>query len=174
MVNLVRMRNGDRIVTIDAGIHIVKECWSAGDVFQLITEDNPEEILTYNISGYCLSKDSKWHLHELIEVPQEGDDEIFYIPKVEVNMWPILHVNGEDKIIIKLMDLDGLVVKKKQTLRATYKPVISALLQKKHGRDIEVIKEERIICESEEDCKERLEKIEKQLSAEKPEDGTSN
>lgn len=163
MTNLVRMREKDKIVT-GKGTFVVKECWSAGGVFQLLTEENPDEILTYNINGSSLNKGEDFNIKELVEVPQPDDDKVFYIPKFDVDLLPVLRINDEDKIVIQLLDLDGLEVNKKQTLKASYKYVITALLQKKKGRDIEVIKEQKIICDSKEDCEKRLKKIDDQLA----------
>lgn len=163
MTNLVRMRAKDKLV-MGKGEFTVKDCWNAGEIFQLITEENPDDILTYNISGSCLNKGLEYNIQELIEVPQPEDEETFYIPKIDVNRLPILTVNGEDKIIIQLLDLNGLEIKRKQKLKAEYRPVITAMLQKKKGRDLEVIKEEKIICDSDEDCESRLKKIEEQLN----------
>jgi hypothetical protein len=54
-------------------------------------------------------------------------------------------------------------VKGDQVLKADYKPTIEVKLQKKLGRTSEILKEEKIICDSEEDFKNRMEKIENQL-----------
>lgn len=166
-VNLTRMRAGDKIHCSDDKTYTIKDCWSAAGIFQLTTEENPDEIWTCNISGSSLN--DKARINELEEVKQPDDDNIYYLPKFEVEMLPILNVNGEDRIVMQLLDLNGLEVKGSQTLTACYKYVVVGRLYKKQGRDMEVLKEEKIICDSKEDCEEKLEQIEKHFKGDKPE-----
>lgn len=166
-VNLTRMRAGDKIHCADEKTYTVKDCWSAGGIFQLTTEEFPDEIWTYTIGGGSLN--DKVNIHELEEVKQPDDDNIYYLPKFEVEMLPILNVNGEDRIVMQLLDLNGLEVKGSQTLTACYKYVVVGRLYKKQGRDMEVLKEEKIICDSKEDCENKLQAIELQFTGDKPE-----
>ena len=47
---------------------------------------------------------------------------------------------------------------------AAYKYTVIAMLQKKKGRDIEVLKEQKIICDSKEDALKTLDRIQKQMT----------
>ena len=155
MVNLCRIRAGDEIVLDSGAKYLVIETWNAGGVFQIkLAEDN---ILSFDINGKSI--EGKESIAQLIENETEEDKITYYIPKFDIEFLPVLTVNDEDRIIYQLLELDGLKVNKKQILKAGYKYVIVAMLQKKLGRDIEVIKTERIICNSKEDCEQRLMQI---------------
>lgn len=171
MTNIARIRAKDKIKCINERIYEVKEVWSAGSTFQLITEEFPDQIWTYNIHGQALGDlaGCGYTIAKLIETKLPDDDVAYYIPRFETEFLPVLKVNGEEKIIMQLLDLNGLEIKEPQKLEAMYKYVIVAMLNKKLGRDITNIKTERIICESKEECEEKLEKISAQFTGEKPE-----
>lgn len=152
MTNLCRARAGDEIVLETGEKMLVRETWNAGGIFQF--DVGNDTILSFDISGK--SVEGKDSIINLIENETEEDKITYYIPKFDIEFLPVLTVNGEDMIIYQLLDLNNLEIKGDQTLKAQYKYVIVALLQKKLGRDIEVLKTERIICDSKEDCEQRL------------------
>lgn len=172
MVNIARIRAKDKIVCNNGKTYEVRDCWIAQGVIQLVTEEFPEQIWTYNLHGQILGGlvGASYGIKEFIETKLPDDDVAYYIPRFDIEMLPVLHINDEDKIIMQLLDLNGLEVKGDQTLSASYKYVIVAKLNKKLGRDIECLKMERIICDSKEECQERLEKISGSFKGEKPED----
>lgn len=187
MTNIARIRAKDKIICNNGKTYEVKEVWMAGEIFQLITEEEPDKILTYNIRGESLSEipGTGYGIKEFIETKLPDDDNVYYIPHFEIELLPVLTVNGEEKIIMQLLDLNGLEIKGDQTLKACYKYVIVAKLNKKQGRDMTNIKIERIICDSKEACQEKLSKISDYFQGDKPdqfeqelkgllEDGTSN
>lgn len=171
-VNIARIRAKDKIKCQNEKTYEVKEVWSSGGTFQLITEEFPDQIWTYNIHGHALGDlaGCGYTISELIETKLPDDDVAYYIPRFEIELLPVLKMNGEEKIIMQLLDLNGLEVKGDQKLEAMYKYVIVATLNKKLGRDMTNIKTERIICESKEECQKRLEKISDCFSGDKPED----
>lgn len=152
MVNINRVRAEDEIVLENGTKLVVKEAWNAGGIFQIKTED--DTIYSYDINGKSLDGNS--NIETLLEKELPEDKIAYYIPKFDVDMLPVLTINGEDKIIYSLVELNGLEVDEKQTLKASYKYVIVALLQKKLGRDITVLKQENIICQSKEECEQKL------------------
>lgn len=155
-VNLNRMRTQDILVLEDGTKLLVGHTWNNGDLFQL-TEPGKSEIYTFNILG--VNVDGGPNVKELIETELESDKETYYVPRFDVDLLPVLTVNGEDRIVKTLLELDHLEIQYLQTLRAQYKYVIVATLQKIHGRDKVGLKQDFVICESEEDCKKRLEAI---------------
>ena len=166
MPNLNRLRQGDILHLKNGESYTVDDCWISGNVIQMVMIEKKDTIFAFNILGRSLDPEGS-DVAVLQEVPQPDDEKTYYLPKIEVSDLPVLHINGEDKIIYQLFDLDGLEIKEPQTLVAKYKPVITAKLMKKKGRDLEMLKEEKIICESKEDCEERLKKIDEQLQTEK-------
>ena len=159
-VNLIRMREDD-ILVLNNGTEIhVDSCWNNGDLFQVSSDG---EIYTFDILGRNLNAtpgEGK-NVKELIEVEKESDKETYYVPKFDVDMLPVLTVNGSDRIIRTLFELDGLEVTEPQTLAAQYKYVIIGSLRKIHGRDIEVLKQDEVICQDKEECENLLKSIEK-------------
>lgn len=155
-VNLVRMREDDILVLNNGDKIHVDSCWNNGDLFQVKSED---EIYTFDILGRSLAGDAS-SVKELIEVEKESDKETFYVPRFDVNILPVLTVNGSDRIIRTLFELNGLEVTEPQTLEAQYKYVIVGTLRKVHGRDIEVLKQDEVICQSKEECEDLLKSIE--------------
>ena len=172
MTNIARIRAKDKIVCNNGKTYEVKECWVANGIIQLVTEEEPDNILTYNINGIILGDKAGmgYGISDFIETKLPDDDTVYYIPRFGIDLLPVLHVNGEEKIIMQLLDLNGLEVKGDQTLKAEYKYVIVATLNKKLGRDMTQLKQERIICNSKEECQERLEKISSYFKGDKPED----
>lgn len=157
-INLIRE---DDIIHLENGeIFEVKETWNANGIYQCKVNYNDKDIvLSYNILGESLEdKNLNIIRFEMVEKPE--DKITYYIPRFDVVLLPVLNVNGEDKIIYRLVDLDGLEVNGPQTLKAGYKHTIEVKLQKKLGRTLEVLKEDKIICDSEEDCKNRLSQME--------------
>lgn len=152
-VNLNRMRAEDFLILENGDKLRVGHTWNNGDLFQL-TEPGKDEIYTFNILG--VSVDGKSNVKELVETEWESDKETFYVPRFDVDLLPVLTINGEDKIIRTLLELNGLEVKEPQTLQAQYKYVIVATLQKVHGRDKVGLKQDFVICDSEEECRNRL------------------
>lgn len=165
-VNLNRMRIGDKIELESGDIFEIGDCWSAGALYQIAPRGiEKPEIWTFNMHGISMEAGTPSRIVSLIEVSQPDDDKTYYIPKFNVDLLPILKVNGEEKIIMQLLELNGLEVKGNQKLEASYKHVIIAQLLKKKGRDIEVLKEEKIICDSEEDCKKKLDEMSEQFKS---------
>lgn len=162
-VNINLIREDDIIHLENGEIFEVKETWNANGVYQCKVNYNDKEIvLSYNILGESL-EDKSLNITRL-EMIEKPDDKIpYYIPRIDVVLLPVLTINGEDMFIYRLVDLDGLEVKGNQTLKASYKHTIEIKLQKKLGRTLEVLKENKIICESEEDCRKRVEAFENQL-----------
>ena len=162
-VNINLIREDDIIHLENGEVFEVKETWNANGVYQCkVIYNDKEVVLSYNILGESLEDKSLNIIRfEMIEKPE--DKIPLYIPRVDAVMLPILNINGENKIIYRLVDLDGMEVKGDQVLKADYKPTIEVKLQKKLGRTSEILKEEKIICDSEEDFKNRMEKIESQL-----------
>lgn len=158
-VNLVRMREDDILVLNNGDKIHVDSCWNNGDLFQVKSE---EEIYTFDILGRNLNAipgEGK-NVKELIEVEKESDKETFYVPRFDVDMLPVLTVNGSDRIIRTLFELNGLEVTEPQMLQAQYKYVIVGTLRKVHGRDIDVLKQDEVICQSKEECEDLLKSIE--------------
>lgn len=162
-VNINLIREDDIIHLENGEIFEVKETWNANGIYQCKINYNDKDIvLSYNILGESL-EDKSLNITRL-EMVEKPDDKIpYYIPRFDVVLLPVLTINGEDKIIYRLVDLDGLEVKGDQVLKATYKHTIEIKLQKKLGRTIEVLKEDKIICNSEEECKQQLDKMNNQL-----------
>lgn len=160
-INLIRE---DDIIHLENGeVFKVKETWNANGIYQCKVNYNGKEIvLSYNILGESL-EDKSLNIVQFEMVEKPEDKIPYYIPRVDVVLLPILTVNGVDTIIYRLVDLDGMEIKSAQTLKAGYKHVIETKLQKRLGRMSEILKESKIICDSEEDCRERLEKINSQL-----------
>lgn len=156
-LNLVRAQD---IITIGDESFVIKECWNANGIFQLKVEKNGKDIiLSYNIAGDSL-EDPSLNISnlEMVELPE--DSLTYYYPKFSVELLPILKINGEDKIIYKLLDLNGLEIKEPQVLEASYKYTVIAMLIKRKGREMSVIKQEKIICDTKEACEEKLKEIE--------------
>ena len=152
MLNINRLRAGDEIKLETGDTLLVKEAWSAGGIYQFKVED--DSILSFDINGQAA--DNHGNMISFIEHETEEDKITYYIPKFDIEFLPVLTVNNEDRIIYSLLDLNGLEVESKQVLHAEYKYVIVALLQKKLGRDITVLKKQEIICQSKKDCEEKL------------------
>ena len=162
-ININLIREDDIISLKNGETFVVKETWNANGVYQCKVNHNGKNIvLSYNILGESL-EDESLNIVKLQMIERPEDKIPYYIPRVDVVLLPILNINGEDMIIYRLVDLDGIEVKESQTLKAGYKHVIETKLQKKLGRTLEVLKESKIICDSEKDCRERLEKINSQL-----------
>lgn len=159
-VNINRMRTGDKI-KLESGKELtVSENWMAQGIYQMVPVEEPDCIYSFDITGRNLDPNFKQaNVVEFTEVPNEDDDKTYYVPKFDVDLLPVLHINGEDKLIYRLDELNGLEVKGDQTLKAAYKYTIIALLQKKKGRDIEVLKEQKIICESKQEAIKNLKDI---------------
>ena len=162
-VNINLIREDDIIHLENGEIFEVKETWNANGIYQCKVNYNDKEIiLSYNVLGESLESPDLNIIR--LEMTEKPEDKIpYYIPRFDVVLLPVLNINGEDKIIYRLVDLDGIEVTSNQTLKACYKHTIEAKLQKKLGRTLEVIKEDKIICESEEECRKRLEQLEGQL-----------
>lgn len=161
MTNINRLRKGDKVTLDNGEIFEVKECWTANGIYQFkVDSKNKDEelILSYNISGKSLdpSLGSGHDIKSFEEVESPEDNITYYIPHFDVDMLPVLHVNGEDVIIYTLMDLNNMYIHEAQKLEASYKFVIIATLQKKKGRDFCVLKTQKVICESREDCEAKL------------------
>ena len=151
MVNINRARAGDEI-TLSSGEKLtIDEAWSAGGYYQFKVKDG---VLTFDINGKAI--DNHADIIDFVEIENEDDKITYYIPKFDVEFLPVLTVNNEDRIVCSLMQLNGIEVEEKQTLKAGYKYVIVAVLQKKLGRDITVLKKQEIICQSKEECEQRL------------------
>lgn len=160
-INLIRE---DDIIHLENGeIFEVKETWNANGIYQCKVNYNDKDIvLSYNILGESL-EDKSLNIVRF-EMREKPEDKItYYIPRVDVVLLPILTINDEEKIIYRLIDLDGIEVKSAQKLKAGYKHVIEVKLQKKLGRTMEILKENKLICESEEVCKKKLDEINSQL-----------
>ena len=166
-VNINRMRTGDKI-KLESGKELtVSENWMANGIYQMIPVEEPDSIYSFNIMGKNLDPNfKKANIVEFTEVPNESDNKTFYVPKFDIDLLPVIHINGEDRFIYRLDELNGLEVKGDQTLKSGYKYTVIAMLQKKHGRDIEVIKEQKIICESKDDSMKTLDRIAKQFTGE--------
>lgn len=164
-VNINRMRTGDKI-KLESGKELtVSENWMAQGIYQMVPVEEPDCIYSFDITGRNLDPNFKQaNVVEFTEVPNEDDDKTFYVPKFDVDLLPVLHINGEDVFIYRLDQLNGLEVKGDQTLLAAYKYTVIAMLQKKKGRDIEVLKEQKIICDSKEDALKTLDRIQKQMT----------
>ena len=165
MVNINRMRTGDKI-KLESGKELtVSENWMAQGIYQMVPVEEPDCIYSFDSTGRNLDPNFKQaNVVEFTEVPNEDDDKTFYVPKFDVDLLPVLHINGEDVFIYRLDQLNGLEVKGDQTLLAAYKYTVIAMLQKKKGRDIEVLKEQKIICDSKEDALKTLDRIHKQMT----------
>lgn len=158
-ININRLRQDDIIKLQSGTLLTVEDVWSAGNIYQVSSNG---KIYSFSIDGKNLENGD--NILEINWVEQPDDDVVQYIPKVTVDLLPILNVNGEDMFIYRLLDLDNLEIKEPQTLKARYKHVIIKTLVKKKGRDIEIVGEKKIICESEEECKKKLEEIEGRLN----------
>jgi flagellar biosynthesis regulator FlbT len=134
----------------------VEDCWSAGELYQIVINGN---VLSYDINANRLMDDTK-EIEEIEFVNTEDDLTPKYFPKLDVNLLPVLTVNGEDRIICRLTELDGLEINGPQTLKASYKHTIEARLYKEFKRKRDLLKEEKVICNSEEECREKLKEIE--------------
>lgn len=157
-INLIRE---DDIIQLENGeVFRVKETWNANGIYQCKVDHKVKEIvLSYNILGESL-EDPSLNIVQFVMVEKPEDKIPYYIPRFDVVLLPVLNVNGEDRIIYRLVDLDGVEIKEPQVLKAGYKHTIEVKLQKKLGRTLEVLKEDKIICDSEEDCKNRLSQME--------------
>lgn len=159
-INLNILRADDVVTFRDGTSHVVQEAWNTGKIYQFRVED--ELIVSYDIHGKSIEHPELDIVDiELTEKPE--DKQTFFFPKIDVKPLPVLTVNGEDIIIKVLNELDGLEIKEPQTLKASYKPCIIAQLFKKHAREITLLKQEIIICQSDEECEEKLKTIEKQF-----------
>lgn len=167
VVNINRMRTGDKI-KLESGKELtVNENWMREGIYQMIPVEEPDCVYSFDITGRNLDPNFKQaNVIEFTEVPNEDDDKVFYVPKFDINYLPVLHINGEDIFIYRLDQLNGLEVKGDQTLQASYKFTVIVMLQKKQGRDIEVLKEQKIICDSRDNAMETLDKIAKQFTGE--------
>lgn len=170
-MNINLLRAGDKI-TVESGETLeIAEAWTANDIYQFKVgvHDEKEIILSYNLEGKSLEHESlNITSYELVEKPE--DKLTFFTPKFEVRLMPVLVVNGEEKIVATLKELDGLEIKGDQTLKADYKYTIIATLQKKSGRTITNLKSQNIICQSAEECEEKLKEIEGMFHGEDEED----
>ena len=162
-ININLIREDDVIHLENGETFEVKEAWNANGIYQCKVNYNCKDVvLSYNILGESLEDPSLNIIR--FEMKEKPEDKItYYIPRFDVVLLPVLTINGEDKIIYRLVDLDGLEVNGPQTLKAIYKHTIEAKLQKKLGRTSEVINEAKMIFNSEEECRDALEKINKQL-----------
>lgn len=164
-ININRIRTGDKFVTKEGRKLTVKECWNDGrGLFQLTTEEDNDsrKVYTYQINGKAFTDDTS-DMVEFTEVESEEDKVTYYVPKFDIDVLPVLTVNGENKLVYGIIDLNGLEIKEPQVLKAGFKYTIIASLEKKTGRDVEVIKQEQIICDSREDCEEKLLEIQGHL-----------
>lgn len=166
-VNINRMRSGDKF-KLESGKELtISECWTAQGIYQIVPVEEPESVYSYDILGRNLDPNfKKANIVEFTEVPSEEDNQVIYFPKFDIDYLPVLTINGEERFIYKLLDLDGLEVKGDQVLKAGNKYTVIALLMKRQGRDIEVLKEQKIICESKKNAVETLDKIAEQFTGE--------
>lgn len=163
-ININLIRKQDKITLKNGQVLEIEDAWHKDAIYQVkVNYKGKEMILTYKIDGTSLDNDELTITNfEMTELPE--DSIVKYIPKFDVNLLPILNLNGEDKLIYRLLDLDGLEVKGDQVMKASYKYVIEAYLQKIKGRSAEIVKEEKIICGSKEECQEKLANIEKSIT----------
>lgn len=154
------LREGDFVFLGEEKL-LVKDCQKGNGIYSITVERNGKDInLMYNIVGDSMENPSLNITNvELVERPE--DKITVYYPDLGVDVLPVLTINGEDMFIYKLTDLDGLEVKEPQTLKAAFKYVVVANLLKKKGRDLQLLKSEKIICESKEDCQAKLDEISK-------------
>jgi hypothetical protein len=157
-INLALVRDGDEVEFSD-GFHNIESSWSAQGIFQISVNG---KIYSYTLKGEPLTPESPEMLTVVFN-NTETDLKPVYTPHLEVSLLPVLTVNGEDKVIYRLTELDGLEVKGDQKLSATYKYTIEAKLYKILMRKKDLVKEEKIIFNSEQECKEKLESIQKAL-----------
>lgn len=155
MINVCRLRAGDEITLSSGEKLLIEEAWNANGIFQFKVTGG--DIVSVDINGKSI--EGKSDIESFIENETEADKITYYLPHFDVDMLPILTINGQDRIIYQLMELNGLEIEGKQTLKASYKPVIIASLEKKLGRDTEVLKVEKIICETREECEKKLMQI---------------
>lgn len=158
-INIAQIREDDIIFLSDGEPRTVKKVAVTNGIYLLTVLHNDKEItLSYNITGDSL-ENKEMNLTGVEFVSKPEDDLTFYEPKFEIDMLPILRVNGEDKIVYTLMDLNGLEIKEPQTLETSFKYVVIASLFKKKGRSFQCLKQEKIICGDREACEKKLEEI---------------
>lgn len=162
-INLVLVREGDIIHLSDGNVFEVLSVGNSQDGHYILDVMYQEKqvSLVFNITG-----DSLEHGADIVKVelvPNETDSKTFYYPRFEVDVLPVLEVNGEQKFIYAITDLNGLEVKGEQVLKASYKYTIINTLIKQHGRSTTGLKRETIICESEEECMKKLDEISNQF-----------
>lgn len=169
-MNINLLRAGDEVIFADNSKYIIKEAWSAGDIYQFVITENGKDItLSYEIDGTSLDyADLNIVSYKLNERPE--DKVPMYIPHIEYQLLPVLTINGEDKVIVRLVDLDGIEIKEPQVLKANYKHSIVVSLLKKFERQVTCLKEEKIICQSKEECEEKLKEIEAMFSSKEEKD----
>lgn len=156
------LRSGDYI-TVEGKEFEVKDCKGERGIYTVTIEiDGKGTELNYDIMGTSLAS-GNLNITDVRFVENPDDDKTFYYPNLIVDILPVLNINGEDRIVYKLMDLNDLEVKAPQVLKASYQYVITVNLMKRKGRELEVLKSEKIICGTEEQCKKRLNEIEKQF-----------
>lgn len=159
-MNINLLREGDKITLKNGATYELCEAWKANDIYQFLVKVGEKDvIISYDIQGNSIDNSSlNIVAYELVERPE--DKQIFYVPNFECKLLPVLKVNGEERLIFSLNELDGLEIKEPQVLKASYKYCIVANLYKKYNRTTTIIKTQTIICSSKEECEEKLKEIE--------------
>lgn len=154
------IREGDFVYLGEEKL-LVKGRQKGNCVYSITVERNGKDIsLAYDIFGNSL-EDPSLNITDVEFVEKPEDKTTIYYPNLDVGVLPVLTINGEDMFIYKLTDLDGLEVKEPQVLKAAFKYVVVANLLKKKGREVQLLKSEKIICGSQEDCQKKLGEISK-------------
>lgn len=154
------IREGDFVYLGEEKL-LVKGCQKGNCVYSITVERNGKDIsLAYDIVGDSM-EDPSLNITDVEFVEKPEDKTTIYYPNLGVDVLPVLTINGEDMFIYKLTDLDGLEVKEPQVLKAAFKYVVVANLLKKKDREVQLLKSEKIICGSQEDCQKKLDEISK-------------
>ena len=154
-MNINLLRPGDKITLKNQAVYELQSFEPKGGTYEVLITD---QILNYNLDGTCLQH-SSLNIESYELVARDDDNVPYYIPRIEVESMPILEVNGENMIIPTILNLDGLEIKEPQTLKASFKPTVVAHLIKKLGREINVIKTEYSVCESEKEAEDKVNEI---------------
>lgn len=161
-INMDILRKGDKIKFENGEeVEIVNIAYRTDDGLYYINVGN-DTAFRYNEQGKCEFPGYDIAETELVET--EDDKITYYVPYIYWCHSPVVsvYVKGGKKpikqnVVKSIFELDGYgPFYKGEIIKANISPVVYAELRKCKGRDMEVLKTEKIFCKSEKEAEETV------------------
>lgn len=161
-LNMDILRSGDKIIFENGEeVEIVNIVYRTDDGLYYVNVGN-DTAFRYNESGKC--EFPGYDIKETVLVEKESDKITYYVPYVYWMPSPVvtIRVKGgrkpiKQEVIKSIFELNGFgPFYKGEIITADIKPVVYAELRKCKGRNMEVLKVEKIFCKDEKEAEETI------------------